>query len=291
MTGTKPDERIRTPMHWTAERPGGGFTTGDAVAAARRRLAAGSTSRPRTATRELVLSTYRDARSRSARRIRHCGTARRVLVDGDAESVIGCAAADAPTETVLVVANPADEPRQRLRDARPRGRAAVRRHRRDVARLHRRSEPGTSPPRRSRAGGGLDGYQPDRRARAARACYVIELGVTMTLTDSADGHRGRSDGRARPRRAGGRDPHRRRRVGQPASSRSAAEPLIRRLGARRVRSRRLSLLGRWARSCLGLADPLSAALVARDVNVAAVLGFLELCRDAGRAVLRRCRPR
>ena len=39
MTGRKPDERIRTPMRWDATSPGAGFTTGDAVGAARRRPA------------------------------------------------------------------------------------------------------------------------------------------------------------------------------------------------------------------------------------------------------------
>jgi alpha-amylase len=106
MLGSKPDERIRTPMQWTGDVPAGGFSTGrpwEALAA--------DWQTANVATEDAdpgsLLSTYRDEIA-----LRHAHPAleegRTWQVDGGGEPVAAWLRAT-PDETLLVIANVSDD--------------------------------------------------------------------------------------------------------------------------------------------------------------------------------------
>ncbi len=107
MTGTKPDERIRTPMRWTADGPAAGFSGVEPWQPLSEDPpevnVASQSDDP-----DSLLTTYRDLV-----RVRNATPALRVgattLVDGGAEPVIAWLRTTAD-ETLLVVVNVSDEP-------------------------------------------------------------------------------------------------------------------------------------------------------------------------------------
>ena len=176
MTGTKPDERIRTPMRWTAE-PRGRVHHRHAVGAAvRGRRRRPSTWPPRPPTR---LAADRLPRPRSA-----CATAQPALRRGSTtcrstrtRSRSRLAPDDRRTRAVLAIANLSDEPVAGVR-AGARRRAAVRAAGRDAARRRsaairaRPSRRPWSPPRAASRG-----WTPLAEL-APRSGYLIELGAS-----------------------------------------------------------------------------------------------------------------
>jgi glycosidase len=107
MTGTKPDERIRTPMRWTPDGPAAGFSSVEPWQPLSEDPAevnvASESGNP-----DSLLSTYRDlVRVRDASPA--LGTGATTLLDGGAEPVIGWLRTTAD-ETLLVVVNVSDEP-------------------------------------------------------------------------------------------------------------------------------------------------------------------------------------
>jgi glycosidase len=107
LTGTKPDERIRTPMPWTGDGPAAGFTTGTPWEPLQDGWQTVNVA-AETGDASSLLSTYRDlirARGASAA-LQHGAT---VAVQGGADGVIGWLRTSGD-ETLLAVANVSDAP-------------------------------------------------------------------------------------------------------------------------------------------------------------------------------------
>ena len=107
MTGTKPDERIRTPMRWSMDEPAAGFSAVDPWQAL-----SDDAPEVNVATQsddpDSLLATYRDlVRVRNATPALRRGAT--TLVEGGAEPVIAWLRTTAD-ETLLVVVNVSDEP-------------------------------------------------------------------------------------------------------------------------------------------------------------------------------------
>ena len=171
MTGTKPDERIRTPMRWTADAPAAGFSVVEPWQPLSEDPPTVSVA-SQSADPDSLLTTYRDlVRLRNATPALRRGAT--TLVDGGAEPVIGWLRTTGE-ETLLVVVNVSDAPVDGLRPG-TRWRAAVRAGDGPAPGHHGR-RPGCDarPPRRSPWTGGLDGYQP-LPVLAPRSGYVIAL--------------------------------------------------------------------------------------------------------------------
>jgi glycosidase len=108
MTGRKPDERIRTPMRWTADPATAGFTTGTPWEALSEDDAASVSVETQATDPESLLATYRDlVRTRAANAALQAGTT--IPVDGGAEPVIGWLRT-AGGQVLLSVVNVSDEP-------------------------------------------------------------------------------------------------------------------------------------------------------------------------------------
>ena len=107
MTGRKPDEQIRTPMRWTDELPGAGFTTGDPWEPLSEDPVTVNVA-TESADVDSLLTVYRDLiRLRSQQVALREGAT--TIVDSDAESVIGWLRTTAD-QTVLAVVNVSDAP-------------------------------------------------------------------------------------------------------------------------------------------------------------------------------------
>ncbi|HEY3335784.1 MAG TPA: alpha-amylase family glycosyl hydrolase [Candidatus Limnocylindrales bacterium] len=108
MTGTKPDERIRTPMRWTADPATAGFTTGTPWEALSDDDPATVNVAAQAADRGSLLAAYQDlVRVRGQQpALRDGGT---TLVDSDAEPVIGWLRTTADA-TILALVNVSDQP-------------------------------------------------------------------------------------------------------------------------------------------------------------------------------------
>ena len=170
MTGTKPDERIRTPMRWTTAAPAAGFSEVEPwqpLSEDPPRVSVAS----QTADPDSLLTTYRDlVRVRNATPALQRGAT--TLVDGGAEPVIGWLRTTGD-ETLLVVVNVSDEPVDTYGlalDAGPLCRPVTARLVGTIG-----GDPGASPAApRVTVGGGLDGYEP-LPVLAPRSGYVIAL--------------------------------------------------------------------------------------------------------------------
>jgi glycosidase len=107
MTGTKPDERIRTPMRWTAEAPAAGFSAAEPWQPLSEDPAEVNVA-TQSGDRDSLLNAYRDlVRVRNATPALDAGAT--ALLEGGAEPVIGWLRTTAE-ETLLVVVNVSDEP-------------------------------------------------------------------------------------------------------------------------------------------------------------------------------------
>ena len=170
MTGTKPDERIRTPMRWTADEPAAGFSRVEPwqplsedppevnVAA-------------QSGDPDSLLTTYRDlVRVRNAIPALRAGAT--TLVDGGAEPVIAWLRTTAD-ETLLVVVNVSDEPVDTYGLALDGGPLCGPVTARLVGTIG--GDPGAAPSApQVTADGGLDGYEP-LPVLAPRSGHVIAL--------------------------------------------------------------------------------------------------------------------
>jgi glycosidase len=108
MTGTKPDERIRTPMRWTPDPATAGFTTGTPWQPLSEDDPATVNVESQAASRDSLLATYQDlVRVRSQQAALRTGAT--VLLDTDAEPVMGWLRTTAG-ETVLALVNVSDDP-------------------------------------------------------------------------------------------------------------------------------------------------------------------------------------
>jgi len=108
MTGTKPDERIRTPMRWTADSGTAGFTTGSPWQALSGDDAASVNVEAQLADPGSLLATYQGlVHTRGASEALQAGAT--VPVDGGAEPVIGWLRT-AGGQVLLSVVNVSDEP-------------------------------------------------------------------------------------------------------------------------------------------------------------------------------------
>lgn len=108
VTGAKPDERIRTPMRWTAEPATAGFTTGTPWEALSEDDAASVNVATQLADPASLLATYQDlVRLRAATPALQDGVT--LPVDGGAEPVIGWVRAT-NGQVLLSVVNVSDEP-------------------------------------------------------------------------------------------------------------------------------------------------------------------------------------
>ena len=108
MTGTKPDERIRTPMRWTPDADTAGFTTGTPWEALSDDDPAAVNVQTQVANPASLLSAYRELiRVRTSSEALRRGTT--TLLDADAEPVAAWLRTTADS-TVLAVANLSDEP-------------------------------------------------------------------------------------------------------------------------------------------------------------------------------------
>jgi glycosidase len=108
MTGTKPDERIRTPMRWTADPATAGFTTGTPWQPLSEDDAASINVEAQAADTESLLATYQGlVRTRAANPALQTGAT--IPVDGGAEPVIGWLRS-AGGQVLLSVVNVSDVP-------------------------------------------------------------------------------------------------------------------------------------------------------------------------------------
>ncbi len=174
MTGAKPDERIRTPMRWTADPATAGFTTGTPWEA----LSEDDPSTVNVAAQlgdpASLLTTYQDLiRLRAATPALQDGAT--TAVDGGAEPVIGWLRTTAD-EVLLSVVNVSDEPVSAYGltlDGGPLCGPMTARLLGTVG-----GDPGATPAAPSvTAAGGLDGYVP-LPVLAPRSGYVIALEPT-----------------------------------------------------------------------------------------------------------------
>jgi alpha-amylase len=170
MTGTKPDERIRTPMRWTTEEPAAGFSEVEPwqpLSEDPPEINVASQSDDP----DSLLATYRDlVRVRNATPALRRGST--TLVDGGAEPVIGWLRTTGE-ETLLVVVNVSDEPVDTYGlglDAGPLCGPVTARLVGTIG-----GDPGTSPAApQVTVEGGMDGYEP-LPVLAPRSGYVIAL--------------------------------------------------------------------------------------------------------------------
>ena len=263
MTGSKPDERIRTPMRWDADRARCGVHD-------RRRRGSRSSDDPRR-------DRCRDPGRRTPIAALDLPRPDRVA-DGPSGAARG--RRPGPTRSRAVASSlPADAADANGRSSsrtwptsRSPGRAVARRRAavryRWRARCSGRAEPSASPP--VTASGGSRATAD--RGLAPREALVIELGARERRPPpAADRERGEAERPRAPgaRRARGRDPHRRRlRQLCPAPRRAGHAAgrdrllLVVTIGADAARSSSASV--RYGRT------------VAVDINFAAVLGFLDL---------------
>ena len=135
MTGRKPDERIRTPMRWSADGPAAGFSTVEPWEALSEDLV-GVDVASELGDPDSLLTTYQDLIRVRARNGRPCGKARPPSCDSDAEPVIGWLRTTAD-ETLLAVVNVSDQPVDAVRPG-ARRRAPVRAGDGPPPRHHRR---------------------------------------------------------------------------------------------------------------------------------------------------------
>jgi glycosidase len=106
MRGTKPDERIRTPMQWSADGPAGGFSTAQPWEQLADDWATVNVA-AQTGDPASLLSTYRGlVATRAANEALRRGATS--IVEGDAEPVIGWLRSS-PGQTLLAVVNVGDE--------------------------------------------------------------------------------------------------------------------------------------------------------------------------------------
>lgn len=170
MTGTKPDERIRTPMRWTAEAPAAGFSSAEPWQPLSDD-APGVDVASQSGDSASLLTAYRDlVRVRNATEaLRRGGT---VLAEGGAEPVIAWLRTTAD-QTLLVVANVSDEPVSAYGVSLEGGPLCGPLAARLVGTIG--GDPGRSPaPPVLTVEGGLDGYVPFP-VLAPRSGYVIAL--------------------------------------------------------------------------------------------------------------------
>jgi alpha-amylase len=108
MTGTKPDERIRTPMRWTADASAAGFTTGTPWQPLSEDDVATVNVEAQSADPSSLLTAYRDlVRVRNGQEpLRRGGT---TMLDADVEPVAAWLRTTGDA-TVLAIANLSDEP-------------------------------------------------------------------------------------------------------------------------------------------------------------------------------------
>lgn len=170
MTGTKPDERIRTPMQWSAEAPAGGFSTAapwEALADGWRSVNVAAQSGDAGS----LLSSYRDAITlRMSNVALRRGSTR--VVDGGAQPVIGWLRSTSD-QTILAVVNVSDRPVETYALSLADGPLCGAQKARLLATVG--GDPAAVPatPDVSPAGG-LDGYRP-LPVLAPRSGYVISL--------------------------------------------------------------------------------------------------------------------
>jgi glycosidase len=108
MTGTKPDERIRTPMRWTADPVTAGFTTGAPWQALSEDDAASVNVETQLTDPESLLATYRDlVHARAANAALQSGAT--IPVEAGAEAVMGWLRT-VDGQVLLSVVNVSDEP-------------------------------------------------------------------------------------------------------------------------------------------------------------------------------------
>jgi glycosidase len=108
MTGTKPDERIRTPMRWTPDPATAGFTTGTPWEALSEDDAATVNVEAQAADRGSLLATYEDlVRVRGQQQALREGAT--TVLESDAEPVIGWLRTTADA-TVIALVNVSDGP-------------------------------------------------------------------------------------------------------------------------------------------------------------------------------------
>jgi glycosidase len=108
MTGTKPDERIRTPMRWTPDPATAGFTTGSPWEVLSEDDAATVNVEAQAADRGSLLAAYQDlVRVRTQQPALREGAT--TVLDADAEPVIGWLRTTAGA-TVLALVNVSDQP-------------------------------------------------------------------------------------------------------------------------------------------------------------------------------------
>jgi alpha-amylase len=165
MTGTKPDERIRTPMRWTADAPAAGFSAAEPWQPLSEDPP-GVNVAAQADDPDSLLTTYRDlVRVRNATPALRRGAT--TLVDGGAEPVIGWLRTTAE-ETLLVVVNVSDEPVDAYGLALDAGPLCAPVTPRLVGTIG--GDPGASPAApKVTVKGGLDGYVPCERAPARAA--------------------------------------------------------------------------------------------------------------------------
>ncbi len=107
MRGRKPDERIRTPMQWSADGPSGGFSTAEAWQALQDDWATVNVA-AQDKDPDSLLTAYRDLiRLRTANAALREGAT--TVLDGGAEPVIGWLRTTAD-QVLLIVVNVGDEP-------------------------------------------------------------------------------------------------------------------------------------------------------------------------------------
>ncbi len=108
MTGTKPDERIRTPMRWTADPSTAGFTSGTPWQALSEDDAATVNVDAQAADTTSLLTAYRDlVRVRNGQEALRRGST--TMLDADVEPVAAWLRTTADS-TILAIANLSDEP-------------------------------------------------------------------------------------------------------------------------------------------------------------------------------------
>ncbi len=170
MTGTKPDERIRTPMRWTADAPAAGFSVVEPWQPLSEDPPTVSVA-SQSADPESLLTTYRDlVRLRNATPALRRGAT--TLVEGGAEPVIGWLRTTGE-ETLLVVVNVSDAPVADYGLALDGGPLCGPVSARLLGTTG--GDPGATPvDPRVATDGGLDGYQP-LPVLAPRSGYVIAL--------------------------------------------------------------------------------------------------------------------
>ena len=170
MTGTKPDERIRTPMRWSMDEPAAGFSAVDPWQAL-----SDDAPEVNVATQsddpDSLLATYRDlVRVRNATPALRRGAT--TLVEGGAEPVIAWLRTTAD-ETLLVVVNVSDEPVDAYGLVLDGGPLCGQVTARLVGTIG--GDPGATPAApQVTVAGGLDGYEP-LPVLAPRSGYVIAL--------------------------------------------------------------------------------------------------------------------